>query len=65
MGRSSGRIQNVPSHKELLGIDGEAIEFECNIFQGLSTLQILQIIQDDLRKRNIEPERFTDRIIFM
>ena len=28
-------------------------------------LQILQKIQDDLRERNIEPEKFTDRIIFM
>ena len=38
-----------PSYKALLGIDGEAIEFEWNI----------------LRERNIEPEKFTDRIIFM
>ena len=30
------------SHKELLGIDGEEIEFEWNIFSGFSTLQILQ-----------------------
>ena len=27
-------------------------------------MQILQKIQDDLRERNIEPEKFTDRIIF-
>ena len=32
---------------------------------GFSSLQILQKIQDDLRERNIEPEKFTDRIIFM
>ena len=30
------------SHRELLGIGGEAIEFEWNIFAGFSTLQILQ-----------------------
>ena len=54
-----------PLYKELLGIDGEAIEFEWNIFQGFSSLQILQKIRDDLQERNIEPEKFTDRIIFM
>ena len=50
---------------ELLGIDGEAIEFECNIFPGFTSLQILQEVQNDLQKRNIEPEKFTDRIILM
>ena len=54
-----------PSYKELLGIDGEAIELEWNIFPGSSSLQILQEIQNDLRKRNIEAEKFTDWIIFM
>ena len=54
-----------PSYKELLGIDGEAIEFEFNILPGFSSLHILQKIHDDVRERNIEPEKFTDRIIFM
>ena len=31
-------------------------------FYEFSSLQILQEIQNDLRKRNIEPENFTDRI---
>ena len=31
-----------PSYKELLGIDGEVIEFEWDIFLGFSTLQIFQ-----------------------
>ena len=39
-----------PSCKKLLGI-------EWNMFAGFSTLQILQKIQDDLRKRNIEPQK--------
>ena len=43
-------------YKELLGINGEPIEFEWNI---------LQKIQNDFRERNIEPEKFTDQIIFM
>ena len=40
-----------PSYKELSGIDGEAIEFEWNIFPGLSSLQILQEIQQDLDRK--------------
>ena len=40
------------SHGELLGIDGEAIELEWNIFPLCTSLQILQEIQDNLQKRN-------------
>ena len=47
------------------GIDGEATEFERNIFPGFTSLQILQEIQGDLQERNIELENFEDRIIFM
>ena len=50
--------------QEVLGIDGEAIEFEWHLFPGFSSYQILQESQNDLRKRNIEPEKFTDRIVF-
>ena len=50
---------------EFLGIDLEAIEFEWNVFPGFSTLQILQEIQKDLQCQNVEPERFSGRIIFM
>ena len=41
------------------------IEFEWNILPGVTSLQILQKIQGDLQGRNIEPENFGDRIIFM
>ena len=53
------------SYKELLGIDGEAIEFEWKIFSGFSSLQILPEIQRDLKRKSIEPEEFKDQIIFM
>ena len=53
------------SYRELLGIDGEPFEFECNILQGLTSFEILQKIQRDLQDRNIEPEKSEDRIIFM
>ena len=66
--RCEGQVEEFkmsPSYKELLGIDGEPIEFDWNIFPGFSSMQILQKIQDDLRERNTKPEKFTDRIIFM
>ena len=50
---------------ELLGLDGEPIEFEWKIVQGFTALQILQEIQSDLEGAHIEPEEFSDRIIFM
>ena len=53
------------SYKELLVIDGETIELEWNLLPGFSSLQLLQKIQNYLRERNIEPEKFTDRIVFM
>ena len=53
------------SYEKLLGINGEPIEFEWNIFPGLTSLQILQRIQKHLGERNIEPENFGDRIIFI
>ena len=65
MGRPSGRIKISAWFVELLGIDGEPIEFEWNILPGCTSNEILQKIQNNLRARNIEPEKFTDRIIFM
>ena len=60
-----GEFKMSLSYKELLGIDGELIEFEWNMFPGFSSLQMLQEIWNDLRKLNIELEIFTDRTIFM
>ena len=42
------------SCKELTGIDGETLEFGCNILPGFSLMQLLHKIQDDLRERNID-----------
>ena len=53
------------SCRELTGIDGEPIEFEWNIFPGFTSLLILQEIQNNLQKRNMKPEDFTDQIIFI
>ena len=53
------------SFSELLGLDGEPIEFEWRIYPGFTALQILHKIQNDLEGAHIEPEEFSDRIIFM
>ena len=64
-GKVKGKNSKCPLLLELLGIDGEAIEFEWNIFQGFTSLQIFQKIQNDLQERNTDPEQSTDRIIFI
>ena len=64
----TGQIEDLkryPSYQDAVGLDGEAIEFEWNICPGFSSLQILQENQNNLQKRNIKPEEFTDWIIFM
>ena len=66
--RREGQMEELKtpaSYKEPPVIDGETIEFEWNFLPGFSSLQLLQKIQNDLRERNIEPEKFTDQIIFM
>ena len=64
-GKVKWKISKCRILTQLLGIDGEAIEFEWNIFPGFSSLQILQEFQKVLQRRDIELEKFTDRIIFM
>ena len=54
-----------PIFRELLGCDGQSIEFEWNIFPGRTSLEILWKIQEDSQGRSIEPRDFEGRIIFM
>ena len=53
------------SYQDAVGIDGEAIEFEWKKSPGFSSLSILQEIQKDLERKNIQSEEFKDQIIFM
>ena len=53
------------SYGESLEIDGEALEFEWLMFQGFSSLQVLQKIQNGVQGRNVEPEKYGERIIFL
>ena len=41
------------------------MEFEWNIFQGFTTLQLVREVPEFLSKMSIQPEDFTGRIIFM
>ena len=60
-----GGLRLYSSYRDAVGIDGAAIEFEWTNFPGFSTLTFLQEIQKDLEEKNIQPENFKDRIIFM
>ena len=45
--------------------DGQLLEFEWKIFPGLTTLGILNQIQQMMGELQCEPENFTGRIMFM
>ena len=53
------------SYNELLGICGEFLEFEWNIFPGFTTLKLCDKISDLLSSLGQSPESFTGRILFM
>ena len=68
MARWKGQVQDLEgyqSYQDDLGVDGEAIEFEWKISQELQHRLFLQQIQKDMQDRNIPPEKFEDRTIFM
>ena len=44
-------FQQSDSHREFFGVDGEPIEFEWNIFPGLTSLEFVHEIQKDLQKK--------------
>ena len=59
------KFQQSKPYIELLGIDGEPTKFKWKMFPGLTSLEILQEIQKDVKDHNIEPEDFEDQIIFV
>ena len=63
--RSVSRFRHSNACRELLGIDGEPIEFAWNSLPGFTSLQILQKIQEHLNVCQTRPEKFEDRIIFL
>ena len=52
-------------YRALDTIDGEPMEFEWNIFPGITTLQLCKKVQEFLSEMSEESEEFTGRIIFM
>ena len=58
-------FQQSNEYAELSGIDGELVEFECNILQGFTSIEILRKIQIELKIRQINPDHFEGRIMFM
>ena len=48
-------LKRNPSYQDVVGLDGEAIEFDWKNFQGFTTLTILKEIQMDLARKNTEP----------
>ena len=52
-------------YRTLDRIDGEPMEFECNIFPGFTTLQLCHKAQELLSRLSVTPEKFTGRIFFM
>ena len=53
------------SYRDYDAINGETTEFEWNIFQGFTTLQLCDKISDLLSHLGQTPESFTGRILFM
>ena len=52
-------------YRTLNTIDGEPMEFEWNIFQGFTTLQLCNKVQELMSNMSDQPEEFKGRIIFM
>ena len=54
-------FKSSPEYRALDTIDGEPMEFEWNIFPGLTTLQLLQKFMNKMS----DPDQFQGRIIFL
>ena len=66
--RWSGQVSTLkicPSFRELQGLDGDPIDFEWKIFPRAKAFDILHKFKVDVQGKNIRPEKFSDRIIFM
>ena len=65
-GKTDWRGSKVHQSTELLDrIDGEPMEFECDIFPGFTTLQLSHKVEELLLRLSVTPEKFIGRVIFM
>ena len=53
------------NYRDFEDVKGESAEFEWNIFQGFTTLQLCDRVSDLLSSLGQTPEAFTGRILFM
>ena len=60
-----GWIRSSQKYRNFDRIDGEPMEFECNIFPGFNTSQLSEEVKSLLHRLGETPEIFTGRIIFM
>ena len=58
-------FQQDKEYAELSGIDGEPIEFEWNISQDFTSIEIRRQIQKDLKTQEIHAEQCEGKKIFM
>ena len=58
-------IKSSQNYRNFDRIDGDPTEFEWNIFQGFSTLQLSEEVKRLLYRIGETPENFTGRILFM
>ena len=58
-------LKMCPTFRALQGLDGDPIDFEWTNFPGSKASDTFHKIQADLQGKNITPEKFSDRIIFM
>ena len=49
-------FQSTVSIRDFYAFDGQPIDFEWNLFQGRTSLELLQKIYGDLQRRNIDPD---------
>ena len=57
-------FKDSPQYRTLDTIDGEPMEFECNIFPGFTTLQLTNKVQEFMTKMG-EPSQCEGRVNFM
>ena len=53
-------FKSSPEYRALDRIDGEPMEFECNIFPGFTTLQLVREVQELMSRFNVQPEKSLD-----
>ena len=59
-----GWFKDSSQYRTLDTIDGEPMDFEWNVFPGITTLQLFQEVQKFMNKMS-DPDQFIGRIIFM